>query len=48
MNGTDDELHGVTVDLDDVSKAKDRGALIRPRADRRTDVYGVLYDGTPL
>ena len=48
LPGTEDELHVVTVDLDDVQRAEARGSLIRPRADRRTDVYGLSYDGSIL
>ncbi|OUZ12426.1 hypothetical protein BHE97_01550 [Aeromicrobium sp. PE09-221] len=35
------------VDLADVRAAQERSARIRPRADRRTDVYGV-YDGKEI
>lgn len=31
------------IDLDDVARAQDRGGGITPRADRRTDVYDVVY-----
>ena len=48
LPGTEDELHVVTVDLDDVKRAEARGTLIRPRDDRRTDVYGLTYDGSIL
>ena len=48
LSGTVEDLHGVTIDLDEVIAAQDRGAQIRPRADRRTDVYGVTYDGSSL
>ena len=48
LPGTEDELHVVTVDLDDVQRAEARGSLIRPRADRRIDVYGLSYDGSIL
>lgn len=48
LPGTEDELHVVTVDLDDVQRAEARGSLIRPRADRRTDVYGLAYEGSIL
>jgi predicted amidohydrolase len=36
------------VDLDDVRAARDRGAGIRPRADRRTDVYGIALGNERL
>ena len=48
MSGTEDVHQLVTVDLDEVQRAEDRGSLIRPRADRRTDVYGLSYDGAIL
>ena len=48
LPGTEDELQVVTVDLDDVQRAEARGSLIRPRADRRTDVYGLAYEGSIL
>ena len=48
LPGTEDELHVITVDLDDVQRAEARGSVIRPRADRRTDVYGLSYDGSIL
>ena len=48
MSGTEDEQQVVTVDLDDVERAEDRGSLIRPQADRRTDVYGLSYEGSIL
>jgi N-carbamoylputrescine amidase len=33
-----------SIDLGDVRKAQDRGGGITPRADRRTDVYRLVYD----
>ncbi len=36
-----DELQSARVDLADAAQAQVRSELIRPRADRRTDVYGV-------
>ncbi|MQA73400.1 MAG: hypothetical protein GEU88_03435 [Solirubrobacterales bacterium] len=41
LPGTDERLAVVEVDLDAVALAQERGELISPRADRRTDVYGV-------
>ena len=38
----------VTVDLNSVRGARVRGERIRPRIDRRTDVYGVEYGGETL
>jgi predicted amidohydrolase len=48
LSGTADEQHVVDVDLDDVRRAQTRGSLIRPRDDRRTDVYGLSYNGLVL
>ena len=48
MSGTHEDLRVVTLDFDDAQAARDRGALIRPRADRRTDVYRITYNGTSL
>ena len=48
MSGTEDVHQVVTIDLDEVQRAEDRGSLICPRADRRTDVYGLAYDGSVL
>ena len=36
------------IDLADARRAQARSELIQPRADRRTDVYGVLHEGEPL
>ena len=36
------------IDLAEARRAQARSALIQPRADRRTDVYGVLYGGDSL
>lgn len=36
------------IDLDEVARAQDRGGGITPRADRRTDVYGLSYLGQDL
>lgn len=48
LGGTEDEQHVVDVDFDDVRRSQTRGSLIHPRDDRRTDVYGVSYDGSIL
>ncbi len=45
---SEDELCVVTIDLGDVQRAEARGTLIRPRDDRRTDVYGLSYGGSVL
>jgi N-carbamoylputrescine amidase len=38
----------VTVDLDEVARAHDRGQLINPHEDRRADVYGLTIEGSVL
>ena len=43
-----EQLEIVDVDLSEARRAQDRSELIRPRADRRTDVYGILHEGEPL
>lgn len=48
LSSRENNFQVVTVDLDDVSKSQSRGSLIRPREDRRTDVYGLLFDGKTL
>ena len=48
LSGTQNELLDVTIDLDDVARAQDRGSAIRPREDRRTDVYGLSYGEATL
>lgn len=48
LPGTAEQLEVVTVDLDDAVRAQDRGSLITPRADRRTDVYRLSYEGRLL
>jgi N-carbamoylputrescine amidase len=42
------ELALSTVDLDEVARAHDRGALINPGQDRRSDVYGLAVAGSVL
>ena len=39
---TSDELALATIDLADAERAQRRSELITPRADRRTDVYGLV------
>jgi N-carbamoylputrescine amidase len=41
LAGDRDELVLVEIDLDDATRAQDRGGGVRPRADRRTDVYAL-------
>lgn len=43
-----DELAVATVDLEQVSRAHNRGLLIDPLADRRSDVYGLAVEGSVL
>lgn len=42
------ELALCTVDLDEVARAHDRGGLINPGEDRRSDVYGLAVAGSVL
>lgn len=44
LSGTEDELAVIEIDLDDCQRAQHRSDLITPRADRRTDVYGIRLD----
>ncbi|MEA2280014.1 MAG: hypothetical protein QOK21_621 [Solirubrobacteraceae bacterium] len=48
LPGDRDELVLVEVDLADATRAQDRGGGVRPRADRRTDVYGLDVGGRRL
>ncbi len=48
LTGDEPELALVTIDLDAVAQAHDRGALINPFEDRRSDVYGLSVAGTVL
>jgi N-carbamoylputrescine amidase len=48
LPGTEDELALATVDLDLASRAHERQAGVTPRADRRTDVYGLAIAGEVL
>ena len=43
-----EQLEIVDIDVAEARRAQARSELIRPRADRRTDVYGVLHEGEPL
>lgn len=43
-----DELAVTTIDLEQVDRAHNRGALIDPLADRRSDVYGLAVEGGVL
>lgn len=48
LPGDEPQLALVTIDLDAVARAHDRGALINPFEDRRSDVYGLSVAGTVL
>ncbi len=43
LSGVADVVTTLDIDLDDVERAQHRGPGIDPRADRRTDVYGIAY-----
>jgi predicted amidohydrolase len=45
LSGSECAVELQQIDLDEVARAQTRGPLINPRADRRTDVYG-LWDGS--
>jgi N-carbamoylputrescine amidase len=48
LSGNRDELVVARVDLSDTERARERSPFIRPRADRRTDVYGIAIGGRVL
>ncbi len=48
LPGESAELALTTVDLDEVRRAHERGSMINPTADRRSDVYGLAVGGTVL
>jgi predicted amidohydrolase len=48
LSGDQPELALATIDLDAVARSHDRGALINPFEDRRSDVYGLSVAGTVL
>jgi predicted amidohydrolase len=48
LPGDEPELALVTIDLDAVERAHERGSLINPLEDRRSDVYGLTLGGTVL
>jgi predicted amidohydrolase len=41
LSGSKEDVVVATIDLASVSRAQERGDLITPRADRRTDIYGI-------
>ena len=48
LSGHDDEVAVAQVDIGAAKRAQVRGPLIAPRADRRTDVYGLVVDDEVL
>jgi hypothetical protein len=48
LSGDSDELALAEIDLASDGGASDRGGGIRPRDDRRDDVYSLVLDGRPL
>jgi predicted amidohydrolase len=45
LSGKNQAVATVTIDLEDIEQAQRRSPLITPRADRRTDIYGIDLDG---
>lgn len=48
LPGKEEEIAVASIDLDEVHRAQTRSELVTPRADRRTDVYGLAVDGRVL
>lgn len=48
LSGDADEVAVARIDIGAAQRSQVRGALISPRADRRTDIYGIAYDGRTL
>lgn len=44
LSGTKDELKVTEIDIAEAKRSQVRSPLIAPRADRRTDMYGVFYE----
>ena len=44
----EEEVTVATIDLDETHRSQARSELVTPRADRRTDIYGVTVDGRVL
>jgi predicted amidohydrolase len=42
MSGDQDQIEVVTIDMAAAERSQQRGDLIAPRADRRTDLYGIV------
>lgn len=45
LSGSKDELKVTAIDIAAAKRSQVRSPLIAPRADRRTDVYGLVYEG---
>ncbi len=48
MSGDAEEVSVARVDIGAAKRSQVRGELISPRADRRTDIYGIAYQGEVL
>lgn len=48
LSGSEEDVAIATIDLTLANRAQTRGDLITPRADRRTDIYGVAVGGRIL
>jgi predicted amidohydrolase len=48
LPGRADEIAVIEIDLNDAARARERAPLIRPRDDRRRDVYGIAIAGEVL
>jgi N-carbamoylputrescine amidase len=48
MSGTEEGVGVVPIDLAMTRRAQERGEMITPRADRRTDIYGITVGGRVL
>jgi predicted amidohydrolase len=48
LSGSEPDVRVIEIDLGAVERAQTRDPLIAPRADRRTDVYGIRVEGATL
>ena len=48
LPGNEEEIAVAVIDLDEAHRAQARSELVTPRADRRTDIYGLAVDGRVL
>lgn len=48
MSGTEEEVGVAPIDLATARRAQERGEMITPRADRRTDIYGITVGSRVL